>query len=274
VQRSWFITGVSSGLGRHIAELLLERGDRVAGTVRKSADFDELKSKHGDRLWLTQLDVTHTLAVREVVNQAFREAGKIDVVVNNAGYGLIGAAEEFSDDEIDQQIATNLVGSIQVIRAAIPHLRTQGGGRIIQISSMGGQVSFPAASVYHATKWGIEGFIESIREEIGAFAISATIVEPGSTNTNFGKNLTISKSLQSYSGGAVGQIRAFVGDRSYVAPGDGFKTARAIVDTVGQTPPPWRLVTGSDAYNAIHDGLTQRLAELEAQKTLAYSTDR
>lgn len=274
MQKAWLITGVSSGLGRHIAELLLARGDRVAGTVRKSADFDELKSRHGDHLWLTQLDVTHALSVRDVIDRAFREAGKIDVVVNNAGYGLIGAAEEFSDDEIDRQIATNLVGSIQVIRAAIPHLRAQGGGRIIQVSSMGGQISFPAASVYHATKWGIEGFIESIREEIAPFAISATIIEPGSTNTDFGKNLKISKSLYAYSGGVVEQVRTFVGDRSYVAPGDGRKTARAIVDAAEQTPSPWRLVTGSDAYNAIHDGLTKRLAELEAQKTLAYSTDR
>lgn len=151
-QRTWFITGVTGGLGWLMTEHLLARGERVAGTIRTPGALDDLKAEHGDRLWLAQLDVTDTPAIRATVNRAFAELGRIDVVVNNAGYGVLGAAEEVTDAQIDHQIATNLVGSIQVVRAAIPHLRQQGCGRIIQISTMGGQATFPGGSLYHMSK--------------------------------------------------------------------------------------------------------------------------
>ena len=131
------------------------------------------------------LDVTDTAAIREVVERSFAQLGRIDVVINNAGYGLFGAAEELTDKQIDHMIATNLVGSIQLIRAVLPHLRAQGGGRIIQISSYGGQVAFPGNSMYHATKWGIEGFVESVAQEVASFRIGITIVEPGGARTEF-----------------------------------------------------------------------------------------
>src|SRR5580698_2143088 len=130
--KTWFITGVSSGLGRAMTEKLLARGDRVAGTLRKPGVLQQLERQYGDRLWLRQMDVTDTPAVRRVVDEAFAALGKIDVVVSNAGYGLFGAAEEVSDEQIRAQIDTNLIGSIQVIRAALPHLRKQGGGKILQ----------------------------------------------------------------------------------------------------------------------------------------------
>ena len=159
--RSWFITGVSSGFGRHLTEQLLARGERVAGTARKLATLDDLKAQYGDRFWLASLDVTDTPAIRRVVDEAFGVFGRIDVIVNNAGYALLGAAEEVSDEQIAHQLATNLLGSIQVVRAALPHLRAQGGGRILQVSSVGGQIAVPGLSLYHATKWGIEGFLEA-----------------------------------------------------------------------------------------------------------------
>ena len=153
-QRTWLITGVNSGFGRLMTEALLERGDRVAGTVRKLDAMNDLKAKYGDRLWLANLDMTDLPAVRSVVNKAFAELGTIDVIVSNAGYGLFGAAEELSDEQVAHQLSTNLFGPIQLIRAALPHLRAQGGGRIIGLSTYGGQAALPGGSLYHASKCG------------------------------------------------------------------------------------------------------------------------
>ena len=171
-QRTWLITGVSSGFGRELTDQLLKRGDRVVGTVRDTGKVADLLERYHETFRAEVLDVTDTAAIREVVDRAFAQLGRIDVVISNAGYGLFGAAEELTDKQIGHMIATNLVGSIQLIRAVLPHLRTQGGGRIIQISSYGGQVAFPGNSMYHATKWGIEGFVEDIID-------SQQIVEQG-----------------------------------------------------------------------------------------------
>lgn len=143
LQRTWLITGVSSGFGRHLTEELLARGDRVLGTVRGAGKVDDLRKRYPETFYAEVLDVTDTAKMRQVVESSFAKLQRIDVIISNAGYGLFGAAEELSDKEIDDIIATNLVGSIQLIRAAIPHLRAQGGGRIIQMSSYGGQVAFP-----------------------------------------------------------------------------------------------------------------------------------
>jgi len=178
-QRTWFITGVSSGFGRQLTDQLLERGDRVVGTVRDTSKIVDLSKRYPDSFFVEVLDVTDREAVRRVVDRSFAKLGRIDVVISNAGYGLFGAAEELTDHQIDQIIATNLTGSIQLIRAVIPHLRAQGGGRIIQISTYGGQVAFAGNSLYHATKWGIEGFVESVAQEVAGFGIGMTIVEPG-----------------------------------------------------------------------------------------------
>ena len=272
--RTWLITGVTSGLGRHMAEQLLAKGDRVAGTSRKPEALDDIRTRHGDALWIEPLDVTDTPALRAVVDRAFAAMGRIDVVVSNAGYGILGAAEELTDDQIERQIATNLVGSIQLVRAVVPHLRAQGGGRIIQISTMGGQATFPGGSLYHASKWGIEGFMDSIRHELAPFGIGVTIVEPGSTGTQFGRNLVVAEPLDAYADGPLGKARAFFGDGTYASPGDAGKTARAIIETAGMDPAPLRLATGRDAYAAIHAALTARLADLEAQKAVAFSTGR
>jgi NAD(P)-dependent dehydrogenase (short-subunit alcohol dehydrogenase family) len=144
--KTWFITGTSSGLGRLLVERLLARGDRVVGTLRRPGALDDLLAQYGDRLRVLTLDVTDAHAVRATVARAFEEMGRIDIVVSNAGYGLFGAAEEVTDQQLEQQIATNLIGSIQLIRASLPHLREQGGGRIVQVSSEGGQVVYPGFS--------------------------------------------------------------------------------------------------------------------------------
>ena len=150
--RTWLITGVSSGFGRELATQLLDRGEVVVGTVRRPGSVADLVQKYPDTFHCELLDVADAAAVRGVTDRSFTSLGRIDVVVSNAGYGLFGAAEELSDDQVSHIIATNLTGSIQLIRASLPHLRAQGGGRIIQMSTYGGQVAFPGNSMYHATK--------------------------------------------------------------------------------------------------------------------------
>ena len=208
--KTWFITGTSSGFGRILTEKLLARGDRVAATLRKANALDDLKSRYGDRLWIAPLDVTDLDAVREVVDRAFAELGRVDVVVNNAAYALFCAGEEASDEQIRQQISTNLLGSMGVIRAALPHLRAQGGGRILQISSEGGQIAYPNFSFYHATKWGIEGWVEAVALEVAPFNIEFTIVEPGPAKTNFGGGLVSAEPMAEYENTPAGEVRRAV----------------------------------------------------------------
>ena len=184
-QRTWFITGVSSGFGRQLTDQLLKRGDRVIGTVRDTRKVTDLLKHYPEVFHAEVLEITDPAAIRAVVERSFAQCGRIDVIISNAGYGLFGAAEELTDEQVEQITATNLLGPIHLIRAALPHLRAQGGGRVIQISSCGGQVAFPGNSLYHASKWGIEGFVESVAQEVASFGIGMTIVEPGGARTEF-----------------------------------------------------------------------------------------
>jgi NAD(P)-dependent dehydrogenase (short-subunit alcohol dehydrogenase family) len=273
-QRTWFITGVNSGFGRLMSEALLERGDRVAGTVRKLDSMNDLKTKYGDRLWVAHLDMTDLSEIHNVVEKAFVEFGRIDVIVSNAGYGLFGAAEELSDEQVAHQLSTNLVGPIQLVRAALPHLRAQGGGRIMGLSTYGGQAALPGGSLYHASKWGLEGFLDSIGQELAPFKIGVTIMEPGGarTNSRFG-GAQLGTPIEAYKGTPAAMVHTMIKDTSRLPPGDPARMAKIIIDTVEQIPAPKRIALGSDAYGAIHKALTDRLAVLEAQKDLAFSTD-
>jgi NAD(P)-dependent dehydrogenase (short-subunit alcohol dehydrogenase family) len=273
MMKTWFITGTSSGLGRVLAEQLLQRGDRVVATLRRDGPLDELKKQHGDRLRVVTLDVTDTRAIRTCVADAFDAMGQIDVIVNNAGYGLFGAAEELTDAQIDRQIATNLTGSIQVIRAALPLLRRQGGGRIVQVSSEGGQIAYPNFSLYHATKWGIEGFVESVAKEVAPFGIDFVIVEPGPTSTQFGAGLDHAASMPEYDDTPAGEVRRAVASNSFAIRGDAGKTVAAMIVAADSTHPPLRLTLGGGAYGSISAALAERLKTLQAQKEIAFSAD-
>jgi NAD(P)-dependent dehydrogenase (short-subunit alcohol dehydrogenase family) len=272
--RSWFITGISTGFGRVMAEKLLSRGDRVAGTLRRLSAADYLKDHFGDRLWLATLDLTDTNAITSTVDAAWGALNHIDVVVSNAGYGLLGAAEEVTDTQIRHQIDTNLIGSIQLVRAALPHLRAQGGGRILQISSLGGQVTIPGSSVYHATKWGIEGFMETVAQEVAVYGIGCTIIEPGSARTGFrNRSAVVGPRIAAYDASPSRQINNIVDDPSILSPGDPAKIVDAIIASVDENPAPLRLALGSDSYTLIKNALTTRLDQLERQRELACSTD-
>ena len=272
--RTWFVTGVSSGFGRIMTEQLLAKGDRVAGTIRKMDTMGDLKARYDDRLWLAHLDMTDTPAIRKVVEKAFAHLGEINVIVSNAGYGLFGAVEELSDEQILHQLSTNLLGPIHVVRAVLPHLRAQGGGRIIGISTYGGQAAFPGGSLYHASKWGLEGFLDSIAQEVAAFKIGVTIVEPGGARTNFRfGGAQFGTQMEAYKGTPAAMVHAMIRDTSRLPQGDPLKMVKIIIDTADQNTAPKRIALGSDAYTIMHKSLTERLAALEAQKDVAFSTD-
>ncbi len=265
---TWLVTGASRGFGRELAEQVLARGDRVAATLRRPEQLDDL-ARHPGRLWVRALDVTDTTQLRRVVGEAFTDLGRIDVAVSNAGSGLFGAAEDLSDEQVETMIATNLTASIQFARAVVPHLRAQGGGRLVQLSSMGGHIAFPAFSLYHATKWGIEGFYEALTQEIEPFGIRTILVEPGMIRTGFYGSATRVPVSPPY--------RGTPADRQPLPleqmPGDQVKVVTAMIEAALDPDPPRRLLLGSDAYARVHDALATRLAAVEAQQQLAASTD-
>jgi NAD(P)-dependent dehydrogenase (short-subunit alcohol dehydrogenase family) len=273
-QRTWLITGVSSGFGRELTTQLLRRGDSVVGTVRRPDSVAGLVAAHTETFRAETLDVTDIGAVREVVDRTFAELGRIDVVISNAGYGLFGAAEELTDEQVQRVLDTNLLGSIAVIRAALPHLRAQGGGRIVQISTYGGQVAFAGNSLYHASKWGIEGFCESVAHEVGPFGIGLTIVEPGGARTEFRYgSAQVATPMPEYEGNPAHAFQSMLDPKSGLAPGDPALMAARIIESVSVEPAPLRLVLGSQALQTTIDVLRQRLVGFEAQRELAASTD-
>ncbi len=273
-ERTWFITGTNRGFGRLLTEYLLQNGERVAATTRKPHELDDLLSLYPDHLFVASLDVTDKGAVQNVVEQAVSHFGSIDVVINNAGYLLFGAAEELDDDEIRRQIDTNLIGSMQVVRAFLPYFRQWKRGHIIQHSSMCGQIGLPALSIYQATKWGIEGFLEALMIEVAPFNIHVTIVEPGFARTGLSENSSVqARVIEDYQHTSVGNFRRLLASGRFPCPGDAEKIARAVIVCANQKKPPKRLVLGSDAYNGIKRALSTRLAALEQQKDIAFSTD-
>jgi NAD(P)-dependent dehydrogenase (short-subunit alcohol dehydrogenase family) len=266
-QRTWFITGVSSGFGRQLTEQLLQGGDRVIGTVRDTGKVADLLERYPETYRAELLDVTDKAAIHEVVERSFAQLGRIDVLISNAGYGLFGAAEELTDEQVEHIIATNLVGPIQLIRA-------QGGGRIIQISSYGGQVAFPGNSLYHATKWGIEGFVESVLQEVAPFGIGMTIVEPGGARTEFRYgSAQVAQLMPVYDQTPAHSFLSMLDPKNSLAPGDPARMAARIIESVNVEPAPLRLVLGSQALENTLATLRKRIAGFEAQRDLAASTD-
>jgi NAD(P)-dependent dehydrogenase (short-subunit alcohol dehydrogenase family) len=271
--RTWLVTGTSSGFGRRITERALELGDTVAATARHPEALDDLRATYGDRLQVHALDVTDTARLRAVVDSAAADLGRIDVAVANAGYGLFGAAEELSDAEIDRQVATNLTATIQLVRAVLPHQRAQGGGRLLLVTSEGGQYAYPGFSAYHATKWGVEGFAESVAQEVAPFDISITLVEPGPTATGFAAGLSVAPASATYADTPAGATRTALLEGGFEVTGDVSRMVEHILAVSVATPAPRRLTLGRAAYDNIRGALTDRLVELEAGKHLTLSSD-
>ena len=270
--RTWLITGVSSGFGYEMTKQLLEKGDTVIGTVRNTAKVQELICKYPDTFDCQILDVTDFERIHTFITEMFEKHRRIDVVVNNAGYGLFGAAEELDYVNIQKILDTNLTGPIMIIRDSLPYLRKQGGGRIIQLSSYGGQVAFPANSMYHATKFGIEGFCESVAQEVEKYNIGITIIEPGGARTEFRYGSAhVAELMPEYD-----HVHGFLNmlDPSKgLAPGDPAKMAARMIESVDKEPAPLRMVLGSQALSATIKRLEERVSDYKTQTELAASTD-
>lgn len=270
--RTWLITGVSSGFGHALTEQLLASGNTVIGTVRSTTKVQDLIDKYPDTFDCRILDVTNVPQIHEVVDGAWADHKQIDVIVSNAGYGLFGAAEELTDEQVDKVIATNLTGSIDFIRSNLPYLRRQNHGRIIQISSYGGTVAYAANSLYHATKFGVNGFCESVAQEVAKFNVGVTIVEPGGARTEFRYgSAQVANLMPEYD--HVHGFLDMLDPSKGLAPGDPDKMAARIIESVDQDPAPLHMVLGSQALAATIDRAKERLAAYEAQTELAASTD-
>jgi NAD(P)-dependent dehydrogenase (short-subunit alcohol dehydrogenase family) len=272
--KTWLITGASKGFGKVLTEKLLAKGDRVLGTVRDTTALEALKKQYPDSLRVSVLDVTDTAAIKTVVNKAFDELGTIDYVVNNAAYGLFCSVEEASDEQIVHQINTNIIGSIQVIRAALPHLRKQGHGRILQFSSAGGQTTYPNFGYYHTTKWAIEGFCDTIAKELAPLNIGVTIVEPGAHPTEFGAGLVTAPVMEAYDKTPAGDVRRAIAAGTFPIKNDVGISVDSIIKSVDVHPAPLRLALGGDVYRDVRAALVARLEALDAQKDIALASER
>lgn len=273
-KRKWLITGVSSGLGRALALAALARGDTVMGTLRQAEQLAGFEALAPGRAIAVRLDVTDKDKVRDVIAGAIEQAGGIDVVVNNAGYGLSGAAEELSDAEMRHQMETNFFGLVAVTQAALPFMRAQKRGHFVNISSVAGYKGIVGMSAYSASKFAVEGFSESLAAETAHLGIKVTIVEPGAFRTNWSSDTAIVRSVKVIDDYAptAGVVRAGLSQMDGRQQNDPAKGAAAIIQAVEAEVPPLRLPLGPDSVTYLRDKLAAMAKELEAWASVSSST--
>jgi NAD(P)-dependent dehydrogenase (short-subunit alcohol dehydrogenase family) len=258
-QKTWFITGTSRGFGREWAIAALDRGDKVAATARDTATLDDLVAKYGDALLPIKLDVTDRAAGFAAVKQAQEFLGRLDIVINNAGYGHFGMVEELSEADIRDQLETNLLGALWITQAALPFMREQGSGHILQVSSIGGISAFPNVGAYHASKWGLEGFSQALAQEVKPFGINITMIEPGGYDTDWaGPSSKQSKPLAAYD--KVKQMAAEARAKRVATPGVPSATREAILRIVDAEIPPLRVFLGEQPLSIATADYESRLA--------------
>jgi NAD(P)-dependent dehydrogenase (short-subunit alcohol dehydrogenase family) len=268
VAKVWLITGASKGFGRIWAQAALARGDSVAASARDTRSLEDLVAAHGSRALPLELDVTDKQAIDRSVAAAHECFGRLDVVVNNAGYGQFGAIEEITEEDARRQIETNLFGPLWVTKAAIPILREQRAGHILQVSSVGGVLAFPILGLYHASKWALEGFSQSLSEELEEFGVKVTLVEPGGFTTDWaGPSAARSAELPAYDGVRERRFRRLGPVRSQ--PGDPAATGPAILELVDAEEPPLRVFFGSSALDMARREYAERLAMWERWNDLS-----
>ena len=267
-EKVWFITGTSRGFGREWAIAALERGDKVAATARNTDTLADLVEKYGDALLPIALDVTDRDADFAAVKAAHDHFGRLDIVVNNAGYGHFGFVEELTEDEARAQLETNLFGALWVTQAALPYLRAQRSGHIIQVSSIGGITAFPLVGIYHASKWALEGLSQSLAQEVAGFGIHVTLIEPGGFDTDWsGPSSTISQALPDYA--ELHQQVAEVRKQRWAKPGDPKASAAALLKVVDAERPPLRVFFGETPLQTARADYESRLANWEQWQPVA-----
>lgn len=271
-KKVWFITGTSTGIGRSLAEEALRQGYRVAATARKPEVLQDLVEKYPDTAIALKLDVTDKENVKEAITQTIERFGALDVVVNNAGYGLVGAIEEPSDEQIRQQFETNVFGVLNILRESLPILRQQKSGHIINVSSALGFFAFPSYAYYSATKFAIQGISESLSQETASLGIKVTIAEPGGTNTDFmNKGVVLPENIISegyFTNALVEQFNELNGN----AFSDPQRVAEVLIEITELENPPLHLPLGEDSYNAIQSQLEKISKEISLLKDKSLST--
>ena len=259
MSKTWFITGTSRGFGREWTVAALERGDSVVATARSTAPLQDLVERYPDTLLALPLDVTDRAAAFAAVRQGHERFGRLDVIVNNAGYGQFGMIEELSEDELRDQIETNVFGALWVTQAALPFLREQGSGHVLQVSSIGGISAFPNVGAYHASKWALEGFSQALALEVADFGIFVTLIEPGGFSTDWGgssaRHATPLPAYDAFREKAAQQRAART-----ATPGDPQASARAVLELVDAEKPPLRVFFGSAPLAIATADYEQRLA--------------
>jgi NAD(P)-dependent dehydrogenase (short-subunit alcohol dehydrogenase family) len=270
--RVWLITGASSGFGHAIAEAALAAGDTVVGAARRPDALADLEASAPGRVSSIQLDITDTDRIRAAVAEVLDGHGRVDVVVNNAGRGAVGAAEETSDSELRDLMDLHFFGPAALTREVLPHMRERGTGAIVQMSSMGGRFSFPGVGAYSATKFALEGWSEALAKEVAPFGILVLIVEPGAFRTSFNASgaLLLSKRIPAYDE-QIDAVRNTLADADGKQPGDPAKAAAAIMQALDSDDPPLRLALGGDAVDAISNSLDDAKAELAAWENVGRS---
>ena len=270
-KKVWFITGSSTGFGRELAEEALAQGHRVVATARRPEVLRELTERYPETARAVRLDVTKPEEVRAAVGEAVKEFGRIDVVVNNAGYGSIGALEEFTDEQLRRQFETNFFGAVDVTRAVLPLLREQKRGHVVNISSVGGFASFPSFGPYCASKFALEAISESLAAEVAAHGIKVTVVEPGAFRTAIGGATDIAANrISDYQ--STEQVLGWFKEIDGKQPGDPRKAARAIIKAVESESPPLRLPLGEDAITTIEGKLETVKGEIARWREVGTGT--
>ncbi|HEX8607561.1 MAG TPA: oxidoreductase [Pedobacter sp.] len=272
MERIWFVTGSSRGLGRSLTEAILLNGDKVAATARDISTLDDLVVKYPDSIYPVSLDVTNKAQVHQAIAAVVGHFGRIDVLVNNAGFGITGAVEAFTDEQVRSQLETNLYAPIEITRAVLPYMRKRRSGHILQISSMGGRVGSGGVSIYQAAKFGLSGFSEGLAIEVADFDIKVTCVEPGGFRTDWaGESMSYASEIDGYK--MVNQrIKLFKGN-GFKPIGDPDKAAKVIIDTVANPEPPLHLLLGSEAVAIVKYSEAAKLKELEKWEQVSLSTD-
>ncbi len=243
-EKVWFITGTSRGFGRAWATAALERGDQVAATARDTSSLGDLVAKYGDAILPIALDVTDRDADFAAVKQAHEKFSRLDVVINNAGYGQYGFVEEITEQEARAQMETNLFGALWITQAALPYLRAQGSGHIIQVSSAGGITASPMVGIYNASKWALEGFSQALSQEVGGFGVNVTLVEPSGFATDWrGSSASASEPIDGYD--AFREAIDARRNQNRATAGDPTASAKAILEIVDADEPPLRVFFGS-----------------------------
>lgn len=273
MKKIWFITGSSRGLGRSLTNAVLANGDNVAATARNTDALTELTAQYPGQVLPIALDVNDAAQIRQAVQDTIAHFGRIDVLVNNAGFGVIGAAEAYTDEQVRSQLETNLYAPIAITRAVLPHMRQQGSGRILQISSVGGRVGNSGLSMYQAAKFGLGGFSESLAKEVAPLGIYVTSVEPGGFRTDWaGASMSYAPTVPGYEA-TVDQRADYVKGGNFVPMGDPDKAAQAMIDLVSSPEPPVHLLLGSEAVAIVQAADKERSAALEKWLTVSTSTD-